>query len=109
MAQDGKITLYALDCGTVNWRLYRMEYHYDGAKAQHVTSPLSSPLANFSDRKLPAVLTLTPDGTDLEDIGETALNFLEDTENPGQGLLPTLYRKSPDRKSIPSSTALQPL
>ncbi len=80
MAQDGKITLYALDCGTVNWRLYRMEYHYDGAKAQHVTSPLSSPLANFSDRKLPAVLTLTPDGTDLEDIGETALNFLEDTE-----------------------------
>ncbi len=80
MAQDGKITLYALDCGTVNWRLYRMEYHYDGAKARHVTSPLSSPLANFSDRKLPAVLTLTPDGTDLEDIGETALNFLEDTE-----------------------------
>lgn len=80
MAQDGKITLYALDCGTVNWRLYRMEYHYEGAKAQHVTRPLSSPLANFSDRKLPAVLTLTPDGTDLEDIGETALNFLEDTE-----------------------------
>ncbi len=80
MAQDRKITLYALDCGTVNWRLYRMEYHYDGAKAQHVTSPLSSPLANFSDRKLPAVLTLSPDGTDLEDIGETALNFLEDTE-----------------------------
>jgi hypothetical protein len=80
MAQDKKITLYALDCGTVNWRLYRMEYHYDGAKAQHVTSPLSSPLANFSDRKLPAVLTLTPDGTDLEVIGETALNFLEDTQ-----------------------------
>jgi len=80
MAQDGKITLYALDCGTVNWRLYRMEYHYDGARARHVTSPLSSPLANFSDRKLPAVLTLTADGTDLEDIGETALNFLEDTE-----------------------------
>ncbi len=80
MAQDRKITLYALDCGTVNWRLYRMEYHYDGAKAQHVTSPLSSPLANFSDRKLPAVLTLTPDGTDLEVIGETALNFLEDIE-----------------------------
>ncbi len=80
MAQDGKITLYALDCGTVNWRLYRMEYHYEGAKAQHVTSPLSSPLANFSDRKLPAVLTLTQDGIDLEDIGETALNFLEDID-----------------------------
>ncbi len=78
MAQDKKINLYSLDCGTVNWRLYRMEYHYDGAKAQHVTSPLSSPLANFSDRKLPAVITLTPDGTSLEAIGETALNYLED-------------------------------
>ena len=80
MAQDNKITLYSLDCGTVNWRLYRMEYHYDGARAQHVTSPLSSPLANFSDRKLPAVLTLTEGGIDVETIGETALAFLEDTQ-----------------------------
>ncbi len=80
MAQDKKITLYALDCGTVNWRLYRMEYHYDGARAQHVTSPLSSPLANFSDRKLPAVLTLTTDGTNIETLGETALAVLEDTQ-----------------------------
>jgi len=80
MAQDNKITLYSLDCGTVNWRLYRMEYHYDGAQAQHVTSPLSSPLANFSDRKLPAVLTLTEGGIDVETIGETALAFLEDTQ-----------------------------
>ena len=78
MAQSNKITLYALDCGTVNWRLYRMEYHYDGAKAQHVTSPLSSPLSNFTDRKLPAVITLTEDGTDIEAIGETALGYLED-------------------------------
>jgi len=80
MAPDKKITLYALDCGTVNWRLYRMEYHYDGARAQHVTSPLSSPLANFSDRKLPAVLTLSFDGTNVENVGETALSYLEDTE-----------------------------
>jgi hypothetical protein len=78
MAQDKKITLYAIDCGSVNWRLYRMEYHYDGAKAQHVTSPLSSPLAHFSDRKLPAVLTLTSDGTDIDTLGETALTYLED-------------------------------
>ncbi len=73
-----KITLYALDCGTVNWRLYRMEYHYDGEKARHVTSPLSSPLANFSDRRLPAVLLLTPDGIDQEAIGDTALGYLEE-------------------------------
>ena len=73
-----KITLYALDCGTVNWRLYRMEYHYDGEEAQHVTSPLSSPLANFSDTSLPAVVLLNADGTDIEEIGETALGFLED-------------------------------
>ncbi len=79
MAQGNKITLYALDCGTVNWRLYRMEYHYDGERAQHVTSPLSSPLSNFTDRKLPAVLTLTKEGTDIESMGETALNVLEDS------------------------------
>lgn len=79
MDQGNKITLYALDCGTVNWRLYRMEYHYDGERAQHVTSPLSSPLSNFTDRKLPAVLTLTEEGTDIESMGETALNMLEDS------------------------------
>ena len=79
MAQGNKIFLYALDCGTVNWRLYRMEYHYDGTRAQHVTSPLSSPLANFSDRTLPAVIALTPDGTDVEAIGETALAILGDS------------------------------
>ena len=79
MAQGNKITLYALDCGTVNWRLYRMEYHYDGERAQHVTSPLSSPLSNFTDRNLPAVLTLTEDGTAIESMGETALNDLEDS------------------------------
>jgi len=79
MAQENKITLYALDCGTVNWRLYRMEYHFDGERAQHVTSPLSSPLSNFTDRKLPAVLTLTEDGTAIESMGETALNVLEDS------------------------------
>jgi hypothetical protein len=73
-----KITLYALDCGTVNWRLYRMEYHYDGEKARHVTSPLSSPLANFSDTKLPAVLLLNPGGIDVDAVGETALGYQED-------------------------------
>jgi len=78
MAQGNKITLYALDCGTVNWRLYRMEYHFEDGLAQHVTSPLSSPLSNFTDRKLPAVLTVTEDGTDIEAIGEAALVYLED-------------------------------
>lgn len=75
-----KITLYALDCGTVNWRLYRMEYHFDGEKARHVTSPLSSPLANFSDTKLPAVVLLNPEGTDLEAVGEPALAYQEDQQ-----------------------------
>jgi hypothetical protein len=78
MAQGNKITLYALDCGTVNWRLYRMEYHFEEGLAQHVTSPLSSPLSNFTDRKLPAVLAVTEDGTDIEVIGEAALVYLED-------------------------------
>ncbi len=81
MAQGKKIKLYALDCGTVNWRLYRVEYHYDGERAQHVTSPLSSPLTNFTDRKLPAVITLSEDGTEIEFVGETALSLLEDSKN----------------------------
>lgn len=79
MAGD-KITLYALDCGTVNWRLYRMEYHFDGEKARHVTSPLSSPLANFSDTKLHAVVLLNRAGTDVEAVGETALGYQEDQQ-----------------------------
>ena len=80
MVLGDKITLYALDCGTVNWRLYRMEYHFDEGHAQHVTSPLSSPLSNFTDRKLPAVLALTEDGTSIESIGEKALGYLEDSQ-----------------------------
>jgi hypothetical protein len=80
MNQGNKITLYALDCGTVNWRLYRMEYHFGEGHPQHVTSPLSSPLSNFTDRKLPVVLALTEDGTGVEAIGEKALGYLEDTQ-----------------------------
>ncbi len=57
-----------------------MEYHYDGERAQHVTSPLSSPLTNFTDQKLPAVITLSKDGNEIEFIGETALSFLEDSQ-----------------------------
>lgn len=80
MGLGDKINLYALDCGTVNWRLYRMEYHFEEGIAQHVTSPLSSPLSNFTDRKLPAVMTLTEDGTGVEAIGEKALGYLEDSQ-----------------------------
>lgn len=78
MDSTGKITLYALDCGAVNWRLYRMEYHFEEGDAKHVTSPLSSPLSSFKDRKLPAVLTLNEDGSDAEAIGEQALAHIED-------------------------------
>jgi len=80
MVLGDKINLYALDCGTVNWRLYRMEYHFDDGHAQHVTSPLSSPLSNFTDRKLLAVMALTEDGTGVEAIGEKALGYLEDSQ-----------------------------
>lgn len=78
MNQSSKITLYALDCGAVNWRLYRMEYHYGGEGAQHVTSPLSAPLSSFKDRRLPAVLTLNEDGSEAAAIGEVSLGHVED-------------------------------
>jgi len=78
MNQSSKITLYALDCGAVNWRLYRMEYHYGEEGAQHVTSPLSAPLSSFKDRRLPAVLTLNEDGSEAAAIGEVSLGHIED-------------------------------
>lgn len=78
MDQNSTTTLYALDCGAVNWRLYRLEYHFGEEGAKHVTSPLSSPLSNFIDQRLPAVLTLTEDGSDVVAVGEASLGHVED-------------------------------
>jgi len=77
-------TLFALDCGATNWRLYRSSYDFTGGMAELIGEPQVSPLTSFSDRKLPAVLYLNQEGTKLESIGEVAQNHLEDESNRGR-------------------------
>ena len=78
MLENRQLTLFALDCGATNWRLYRMEYTLEGPVARTTGSPQPSPLTSFVDRKLPAVICLNADGTALESIGEVAQQQLED-------------------------------
>jgi hypothetical protein len=77
-------SLFALDCGATNWRLYRSSYNYSGGRAELIGEPQVSPLTSFSDRKLPAVLFLNQEGTKLESMGEVAQNHLEDENNRGR-------------------------
>ena len=65
-------TLFAFDCGATNWRLYRSQYQVDDFEVQILGEPSPSPLTSFVDRRLPAVLLLSPDGTQLESYGENA-------------------------------------
>lgn len=65
-------TLFAFDCGATNWRLYRSLYKVVGNKARLSGEPSPSPLTSFVDRRLPAVIQLSPDGNRLECFGENA-------------------------------------
>jgi hypothetical protein len=71
-------TLFAFDCGATNWRLYRSQYDVLGNKARLQGEPSPSPLTSFVDRRLPAVLQLSPDGTQLDCYGEMAQSQIED-------------------------------
>ena len=71
-------TLFAFDCGATNWRLYRSQYEVIGNRARLQGEPSASPLTSFIDRRLPAVLQLSPDGTRLECYGEMAQSQIED-------------------------------
>ncbi|MBI9051141.1 MAG: FHA domain-containing protein [Anaerolineaceae bacterium] len=74
-------TLFALDCGATNWRLYRCVYQWDGAQAKIIGEPQASPLTSFIDRKLPAILFLDAAGCTLESFGEAAQQQLESELN----------------------------
>ena len=74
-------TLFAFDCGATNWRLYRSQYEVRGNKARLNGEPSPSPLTSFIDRRLPAVLMLSPDGTQLESYGEMAHSQIDDEAN----------------------------
>ncbi len=78
MTNGKQITLFALDCGATNWRLYRVNYRVNGNLIRILGEPQPSPLTSFSERRLPAILTLNPAGTDLENFGEVSQGQLED-------------------------------
>lgn len=77
MRPSGQETLFALDCGAMNWRLYRAGYGIDGNSSQLIEEPKPSPLTSFVDRKLPAAILLTPEGDAVESFGEVAKGQLE--------------------------------
>ena len=81
MATTEQQTLFAFDCGATNWRLYRSQYDLVGNRVHLVGEPSPSPLTSFVDRRLPAVLLLTPDGTELECYGEMAQSQVDDEAN----------------------------
>ena len=83
MASGKQITLFAIDCGATNWRLYRVEYRQNGNLLRIKGEPQPSPLTSFSERKLPAIFTLNELGTAIESIGEVSQAQLED-ENTRQ-------------------------
>ena len=78
MPDTRQITLFAIDCGATNWRLYRSEYRVDQAGAVMLGEPQPAPLTSFIDRRLPAVICLNPAGKAIDSIGEAAQQELDD-------------------------------
>jgi hypothetical protein len=78
MPNHHPLTLFALDCGATNWRLYRAEYDVSGGSTRLASDPQPSPITSFVDRRLPAVICLDPKGEALESFGEVAQQRLED-------------------------------
>ena len=78
MAGSVQQTLFALDCGATNWRLYRVEYRVAEQSAEILGEPQPASLTSFVDRKLPAVVCLNSEGTALESYGDIAQQQQED-------------------------------
>lgn len=72
-------TVFAIDPGATNWRLYRTVYELEGRRARMLSDPASAPLTSFTERRLPAALVLNRSGDGLECYGETAVG---QAENP---------------------------
>ncbi|MBT3313286.1 MAG: FHA domain-containing protein [Anaerolineae bacterium] len=84
MAINKQQTLFALDCGATNWRLYRSAYEWTGNRAKLLGEPQASPITSFIDRKLPSIIYLDPEGANLESFGELAQQELENKKNRGR-------------------------
>jgi hypothetical protein len=81
MAKSEQQTLFAFDCGATNWRLYRSQYDLVGNRVHLIGEPSPSPLTSFVDRRLLAILLLTPDGTELDCYGDMAQSQVDDESN----------------------------
>ncbi len=75
-----QITVFAVDCGATNWRLFRSTYVIENGRANILSIPQCSPLTSFSNRQLPAALFMDIDQELVESYGETALSLLDDEE-----------------------------
>jgi len=78
MALAEPVTVFGIDCGATNWRLYRATYQSGEGGLVLSGESQPSPLTSFGDRKLPAILVLNPAGDGLEMMGGPALQQLED-------------------------------
>ncbi|MBN1993455.1 MAG: FHA domain-containing protein [Anaerolineae bacterium] len=71
-------TLFALDCGSTNWRIYRATYEVNRQSIRLTGDPQPSPLTSFVERQLATVMLLNREESGLESFGETAYQFLYD-------------------------------
>jgi hypothetical protein len=81
MSSPQQKTLFAVDPGATNWRLYRTVYELEGRRARMVSDPATAPLTSFTERRIPAALVLNRSGNGLECYGEAAV---AQSENPTQ-------------------------
>ncbi len=73
-------TLFAFDCGSTNWRIYRAGYKVENRKVQLISEPQPSPTTSFVERQLATVILLDPGQDSLQSFGESAYQCLYDSE-----------------------------
>jgi len=64
--------LYAFDCGSTNWRIFRVNYQVDIHTAVKQADPSVVSLYGFDESRLPAVLVLSPDEKTIDSYGRRA-------------------------------------
>ena len=73
-----KENLFAFDCGSTNWRLYRVTYEVERQSVRMMGEPQPAPLTSFVERRLPTVILLNSIGQKIDSFGEAAYQYLYD-------------------------------
>ncbi len=76
--KNEQISVFAVDCGATNWRLFRSIYEIKHGNAKIINEPQCSPLTSFTSRQLPAAIFFDEKDKKVIEFGETALNHLEE-------------------------------